>query len=260
MESSIGETESLDSWKQFHGTELGGLLSSIYGNPNRVKINYPKPKQSTKNQDKKGFIPGGAALEASDPRKVTRRNVNVAVPKVCGRPSSEGLENTENIKPIDLIPKRKSASVIQVELDDIKMRQERYRPAHVKPISEDREKDRLNQIFTYKGGKGLPAELTFPISEAPFEIAEKKKEKDRLDAIRQKRGLMVVNNSKSTKALSNDELLAKQIQSEIEERSSHLEEMRRIGMKPQQEKSLERDLAIRLEELKKLEIKIDRSS
>jgi hypothetical protein len=36
------EEEPMENWKQFHGTELGGLLGKIYGNDNKPLINYPK--------------------------------------------------------------------------------------------------------------------------------------------------------------------------------------------------------------------------
>ncbi len=238
--------ESMDNWRQFQGTELGSLLGSIYGN-NRPKINYPKPKSKAVLQDnKKGFIPGGAKLEASDPRKATRKDVKIAIPKPTGRSVEQ-----ENIKPIDYIPKRKGAAAIQHDLDDIRMRQEHYRPAFVKPVAIDAEKDRLSQIFTFKGGKALPEGFTMPIGEAPFEVQQRKKEMERLDTIRQKRGLMVVR-SNSQRALSSNEQMAQHIQREIEERTQHLEEMRKIGLNPQKEKSMMRDLAQRVDELNRL--------
>ena len=74
--------EEMNNWKQFQGTELGSLMSSIYGNQNRPKINYPKPKTKpmTKEQMEKGFHYAGSKPGASDPRKVTRTNVKVNVP------------------------------------------------------------------------------------------------------------------------------------------------------------------------------------
>lgn len=237
--------DSLDNWKQFQGTELGSLLGSIYGQ-NRPKINYPKPKVKQETVDRKGFIPGGAKSDAADPRKATRREVKVAVPKPTGRSAEQ-----ENIKPIDYIPKRKNLTMIQQDIDDIRMRQEHYRPAFVKPVAVDAEKDRLSQIFTFKGGKALPEELTMPVGEAPFEVQQRRKEMERLDTIRQKRGLMVVR-SNSQKALSANEQFAQQIQREIEERTQHLEEMRRIGIKPQQEKAMMRDLSLKVGELSRL--------
>lgn len=243
----MNEEESMDNWKQFQGTELGSLLGSIYGNPNRTKINYPKMKSMPVAHDKRGFIPGGARLEAADPRKATRRDVKIAVPKPIGNKSGQ----QENIKPVDFIPKRKGVATIQQELDDIRMRQEHYRPAFVKPVAVEAEKDRLSQIFTFKGGKALPEELTMPVGEAPFEVQNRRKEVERLNTIRQKRGLMVVRSGSQSKLSVNEEY-AQQIQREIEERTQHLEDMRQIGIKPAQEKVMMRELAHRVEELQRL--------
>jgi C-terminal processing protease CtpA/Prc len=66
-----------------------------------------------KQPNTKGFIPGGAKLDAVDPRKTTRKLVTVAVPRPTG-----GNQNYENLKPVDVIPKRRSATIIQAELDD----------------------------------------------------------------------------------------------------------------------------------------------
>ena len=45
---------------------------------------------------------------------------------------------------------------IKKEIDDIVMRQNHYRPGHVRAVATDAEKDRLNQIFTHHGGTTLP--------------------------------------------------------------------------------------------------------
>lgn len=55
--------ERLENWKQFQGTELGGLLKSIYGQQ-RPKVNLPKPR--TKSMPLPStFIPGGAGHNAT---------------------------------------------------------------------------------------------------------------------------------------------------------------------------------------------------
>lgn len=250
LSSENDADEPMDNWRQFQGTELGSLLGSIYG-AQKPKINYPKPKLQRNVAKPQEFIPGGASIHSSDPRKSTRRQVDVAVPKLTG---GRTLSNQE-IQPIDIIPRRKSADVIQVELDEIRLRQERYRPANVIPISSDTEKDRLSQIFTFKGGKGLPEELTMPVGDCPFEVIERKKERARLDAIRVKRGLAVVSNTSAKTPLSANELLAQQITEEINERANHLEDMRKIGgLKPQQEALLLSDIAAKRHELSRLQV------
>ena len=176
---STEENES-EHWRQFQGTELGNLMSQLYGQ-NRPKINYPKPK-TTPSMPHKEFIPGGSKLDASDPRKVTRRPVSMVVPKVA-------IRAAESIKPIDIIPKRRNAEKIKEELDDIVMRNTYYRPAHIKPSSTEYEKERLNQIFSFKGGKALPEELTNPTRETPMELSAKKREEERMASIRERRGI-----------------------------------------------------------------------
>lgn len=191
-------------------------------------------------------------LDAADPRKATRRSVQVNVPKQTGRASSMDEDLSIGYKAIDFVPKRKSADVIKHEIEDIRMRQERYRPAHVKPIHSDMEKDRLSQIFTFKGGKGLPEELTHPVGETPMEASLRNKERDRIDAIRQKRGLLVVK-QRSDPVLSINEQLAQQISSEIEERTQYLEEMKKIGLGAEKERQLKQEIAIKVRELEKIE-------
>jgi hypothetical protein len=256
----MAEDEPMENWKQFQGTELGSLLGSIYGSKSAIKINYPKVKaNSSSNLEKKDFIPGGAKLDASDPRKITRKSVNLKVPKPVGRNNSGvNLDGSDEngYKLIDIIPKRRSADVIKNEIEDIRMRQEKYRPAHVQAYSSDREKDRLNQIFTFKGGKGLPEELTHPVGEAPFETQQRQKEKERLDSIRMKRGLMVVNQP-SEPRLSVNEQMAQHISREIEERTQHYEEMKKIGgISAEQDRRMRQEIAIKVDELKRINLDV----
>ncbi len=79
--------------------------------------------------------------------------------------------------------------VIEKELDDIRYKNEHYRPSNTKCISES-EKERLNQVFTYKGGKALPEELTNPVSLAPYEIKAQQKERNRINEVKSKRGIL----------------------------------------------------------------------
>ena len=234
-------SEGDEHWRQFQGTELGSLMSQLYGNQNKPKINYPKPR-TTPSLPQKEFIPGGSKLDANDPRKSTRRSVSLTVPKVA-------IRVTESIKPIDVIPRRRHAEKIKEELDDIVMRNTCYRPAHVKPSSTEYEKERLNQIFSFKGGKALPEELTNPVRETPMELSAKKKEAERIAAIRERRGISqkVV----AATVLSNSEQFADQIVQEINDRRQYIEEMRSMGaLKPAIEAALKAEIASKLNELK----------
>ena len=147
---------SEQNWRQFQGTELGPVMARLYGNENRPVINYPKPK-SKKFEPHPTFIPGGASHNATDPRKTTRNYVNIDIPIPTG-----GKMRTK-FSMVDAIPKRRGEETIQKEMDDIRMRQAYYRPAHSQATSSDMEKDKLAQICQYKGGKGLPEELTVSI-------------------------------------------------------------------------------------------------
>lgn len=243
----------LNNWKQFQGTELGSLMSQIYGNQNKPKVNYPKLHTKKSAEPSKLFIPGGGNPEAEDPRKATRKAVNIAVPKNF----NSGKERGESVKAIDVINRRRSADSIKAEMDEIKLRQTHFRPAYVQPISGDAEKERLNQIFQYKGGKGLPKELTHPEGEMPLEVASRRREMERMDAVRNKRGhdlpRAAPTAGRSRAPLSEKEQFADHISREIEERRQHLEEMKEMGMlKPEKERQLKNEIAQKVQELQSL--------
>ncbi len=239
----MAQEEPMENWKQFQGTELGSLMSQIYGN--KPVINYPKIKSNKSLVPQKDFRPCGGKVDAVDPRTSTRRPVNIAVPKLGKAPSGEG------VKPVDLINHRRSAETIQKEMDDMKARQRHFRPAYVQPISSDKEKDRLNQIFTFKGGKGLPENLTHPVGEAPFEAQQRRKEEQRVEAIREKRNGGPVY-KRPAAPMSETEQLAQQITAEINERRSHLEEMRGLGVRSDQEGRILGEISRKVDELNRL--------
>lgn len=176
--------DRMENWRQFQGTELGSLMGSLYGNQNKPKINYPKPKTKPSNLDHtRGFQYCGAKPEATDPRKSTRRDVKLNVPRLNGGRKSD----SEPMGLIDIMPKRRNADKIKDEIDEIVMRNTNYRPAHTRNVTSDAEKDRYSQICTFKGGKGLPEGLTLPQGTAPFEMAAKRKEAENRDAVRNNR-------------------------------------------------------------------------
>lgn len=225
---------------------MGSLMSQIYGNQNKPKINYPKPKQSSKPLlPEKQFMVGGN-VGATDPRKSTRRPANVSVPK--------HVPETRNVTAIDVVSRRKNADAIKQEIDDIKMKQSYYRPAYQAPYSSDLEKDKLSQIFAYKGGKGLPEEMTQIAGEAPFEAQQRRKEEQRIEAVRMKRsGASVVQHQPAR--MSEEEQIAQQITMEIDERRKHLEEMKEIGISKQEENRLRTEISRKLDELRRLDVK-----
>eukprot|EP01039_Chlorochromonas_danica_P001630 gene1622-1779_t len=251
------EEESLDNWKQFRGTELGGLLGQIYGNQNRPRINYPKPttrsssSSSVISETKKDFIPGGAKLTAVDPRQSTKRAVKVAVPK----PTRGHSSDVENIRPVDCIAHRRGADVIKAELEEIKMRQEYYRPAFTKAISSDNEKERLRQICTFKGGKALPQGCTLPVGEMPLEVEAKKKEAERIHSIKVKHGKAFSSsgtNAGVTSSASVEDQLADQLTEEIDSLRQHIEEMKEIGISSSEDRKLRLQLSHKMQELQRI--------
>jgi hypothetical protein len=240
--------EKLDNWKQFQGTELGSLMAQLYSNQNKPKINYPKPKQRKDDVlHPQRFSYTGSDPDATDPRKTTKTVVAVKVPKLTGKDAS-GTQ----VHAVDLISKRRSADSIKVEIEDIRLKQSHFRPAYIQPISSDAEKDRLSQIFTFKGGKGLPDELLNPIGETPLEAQARTKESERLNAIYARR-----NPPKKLVAapivLNEKEQLKQQIFEEIDERRTYLDEMKASKTKIHNEKAIQGEIAKRLSELAALE-------
>lgn len=247
--------EDNQAWRQFHGTELGGLLSTIYGGQ-RKQIRYPTPKRNPFDPSAVKFRPVNSTLQASDPTKTTRRSIEVAVPRNFGK-----TESKENLLAVNAIPSRRSEDVIRAELEEINMRQRNYRPAYVQPRG-DLEKERLAQICMYKGGKGLPVVL--PVGETPMEMAAKRSMQQKNDAFLlqrriargDQRAIETAGKSQSQSSprqrMSTEDKLADQIRREIEERSDHLEQMRAIGISAREDARLQSDISRRIEEMRGL--------
>ena len=247
---------SAENWRQFQGTELGGLLSSIYGGARRGMVKYPVLKKSTAEFDPAAakFRPVNSTLQTTDPTKATRRSVRVAVPRPSGGESKENLSLQ-----VSSLPTRRSEEVIRAELDEITMRQRAYRPAYHAPKGEE-EKERLAQICMYKGGKGLPVVL--PVGETPMELAARNAQQKKNDVFVQQRRLARGDERASAAAMqvlrsprmSVEERMAQQISREIDERCAHLEEMRDIGISKAEEKAIIADINARAAELGGLRI------
>ena len=135
------DDEQEPNWQQFRGTkELGGLLTTIYGNP-VTPIKYPKLK-TVPFQPKGTFNSSG-----SKPITSTKRNVTVAVPKVGGGGSPAGKNQQSRPAAVDCIPRRKQTEKIEAELETMRLQQKYYRGGHVREVG-DKEKDRLYS-FSY---------------------------------------------------------------------------------------------------------------
>ena len=246
-----GDDEMEPNWQQFRGTELGGLLQTIYGQP-RPAINYPKPKTKAFQPDGK-FKSSGAA-----PIVATRRNVTVAVPRVGGAAASSSSRTRDDDRPrpapVDCIARRKQVDRIKAEQDEFKIQQTFYRGPMVREMGE-REKDRCAQIFGFKGGKALPDELTCPAGDAPFELAEKRRERERVEKVMERRNpaKYAAMRQPTAPMLSEVEQLKEQIVSEINERRSYLEDMRSQHLTTQNDVKIRGEISQRIAELHKLE-------
>ena len=253
----MGDEDAPQHWRQFQGTELGGLLSSIYGSQRRT-IKYPVPKKASFDPAAVKFRPVNSTLNSTDATKATRKAVAVNVPKHFGR-----TESKENV--FAPIPSRRSEEVIRAELEEISMRQRNYRPAYQQPRGEE-EKERLSQICMYKGGKGLP--IVLPVGETPLEVAAKAAMQKKNDAFLQQRRLARGDKRATDAALavlkhghghghgqpsmSVDERMAEQIKSELDERVAHLAEMQALGISRAEEAGLRAEIGARIEEMRRL--------
>ena len=232
-----------ENWQQFRGSELGGLLANIYGTP-KVEINYPKLSKK-KFEPTAPYTSSGAKVHEPSGRKAV-----VAVPRV-------GLVRSNSrpsIAAVDCIARRKQESVIKSELDVIRMRQDHYRPAHKQSIGEN-EKERLHQICQYKGGKILPEHLSYPISDTPMEIASTKKrlEQNRMVVDRKNPGRAIGPSQTSVSTLSDHEQMKDQVASEINERMTHLDSMRGMGLTAADANRIRSEISQRVCELKKMD-------
>lgn len=217
-------------------------MTQIYGNKGaQGKVNYPSARRqnSIPFAPSKSFVASGSVMKDDS---MTRRPVKIQTPQFKSQIAKKA--------PVDAIPKRRSEETISKEMSEIKMRQQYYRPPPIKAISSENEKERLRQINTYKGGKGLPEELTQPVGEAPFERIQRVKEEDRMEQVRQRRNPGMSRLAAS--AMSVEEELAQHVMSEIEERRAHLAEMRTIrALSAVEETKLLSEIQVRVNELKK---------
>jgi hypothetical protein len=146
-------TDAPENWRQFQGTELGGLMSRLYGG-DKPQINYPKPKQK-KFQPAGGFIGLGAKAGADDVRKHTI----IKAPPVDVPVVGTGSGRRKKFAAVDFIPKKRGESDSRKEIEDIKMRDNYYRPAAGPAYSSEAEKEKLSQINQYRVERAFPWSL-----------------------------------------------------------------------------------------------------
>ena len=159
---------------------------------------------------------------------------------------------------IDFVEKRKTGSVIHSEIEDMKMRGESYRPPHQRPVDEA-EKCRFSEVCAYRGGKGLPAEMTAVTMEVlPSEQLAKLKEQERLDQVRRRRAGLPEHDApapgpKCGPLGGTRGALAETIVAEIEERRQHLSDMDAMGTRSKNEREIAIEKQNRVIELRLLD-------
>jgi len=265
------EEHEEENWRQFAGSELGTLWSGIYGTKKDAcrRINYPVLSTKTKKSgvfdpSKVRFLPVNSKVTegATDPRKTSRRAVTVACPKPSKEGGGGGKENQGHLLLLG-VPRRRNEETIRAELEEIKLKAEHYRPAYVRPIGTEEEKERFSQICTHKGGKGLPkAAGMMPVGEAPFELANRKAQAERNEALYVKRhgarphqscSSSSSSSSSAVNTMSVNEQLAEQIAQEIDERMTYLDDMRTMGkLSKKDEVKLKIEISSRVQELGRL--------
>ena len=267
---------TVPNWKAFKcDTQAGKLLSRLYGvqPESRPKINYPVLK-AKKQRNEECIVEHvsqwrnvNAKPGSTDPREVKFQKDKakaLSVPKV-GR--TQSIQSKNNVsRPINLsrqgIPSRKSEVACKKEIRNIAMKNEAYRPPHERLSSTDYEKNRLNEIFTFKGGQALPLELTHPIQPIPSENESilkqgqsnmvKAQRRDRLAKWRIKHDTQSVEKLKAEEERDIDSLVVEQIEKEIKERLLFQKEMEVSGAGNSSRNRIDHEIMTRMIELKRL--------
>ena len=268
---------TVPNWKAFKcDTQAGKLLSRLYGvqPESRPKINYPVLK-AKKQRNEECIVEHvsqwrnvNAKPGSTDPREVKFQKDKakaLSVPKV-GR--AQPIQSKNNVsRPINLsrqvFPSRKTEVACRKEIRNIAMKNEAYRPPHERSISTDYEKNRLNEIFIFKGGQALPLELTNPIQPIPSEneITLEQSQSNKVQAQRRDRlaKWRIKHDTKSVETLTTkeeekniDSLVVEQIEKEIKERLSFQMEMEESGAGNSSRNRIDHEIMTRMIELKRL--------
>lgn len=230
---------SEEHWRQFQGTELGSLMTQIYGNKAaQERVRYPRPGRASPFAPSESFVSSGNPGRGPKPRTPRK----VAVP-------SFGQPVVANRAKIESVPKRRNESVIRSEMDEIRLRQTHYRPPPSKAVT-DADKERFREICVHKGGRALPETCLPPPGDAPFEIRQRLQERKRLEDLKARRNPQ---RALAPSEMSVEDKLAQQLVDEIEERRVYLEEMRGLGgLTHDLEAKLKAEIALRLREMQNL--------
>jgi hypothetical protein len=204
-----------------------------------------------------GWHPTGKANNA-DPR---RTHVNKTKALSVNVPKFE-KKSPYTFAPVDFIPKRRAADDCRQAIDDAEMRQSAYRPPNMNAYSAEAEKDRLSEVFTHKGGRALPNELTHPVGPVPSEVRQRAAEQRRIDEARAVRRARL-NGGVDPLAKpyapahvderSHKDKLFDQIYSEVKDRRDHQEAMEAAGGGKDTRQKTAADISSRLSKLSTLD-------
>ncbi|GMH62794.1 hypothetical protein TrRE_jg1379 [Triparma retinervis] len=161
-----------------------------------------------------------------------------------------------------LLAKRRAAEECRQAIDDAEMRQSAYRPPNMNAFSADAEKDRLSEVFTHKGGRALPSELTHPVGPAPSEVRQRVAEQRRIDEARATRRarlnggvdpLAKPDAPAFVDERTHNDMLFDQIYSEVKDRRSHQDAMEAAGGGKETRQKTAAEISSRLSKLSVLD-------
>ncbi len=258
---------SVPSWKVFgSGTPAGRLLARLYGVDHVSRhslITYPKLKKLSKplndeavQQTRPQWRNGGNAGTPNagtqfDKAKAVKM---LSIPKVGRRSSGDLLQPHAQV---ETIPKRKSNRACKVDVETIHMKRIAYRPPCTKAYTTDQEKERLNEIFTCKGGYALPEELTLPITEISTDVQWRNQESRRVQTILAKRraeGGCPQQTDDAAMSLSTSEMVFNDLVQEVKERRYFQIELKKTGFFEQEAlTAVTYEISSRIQKLQKID-------
>jgi hypothetical protein len=235
------------AWKIFNrDTEAGRLLSRLYGvKPSVSQPHAPSTRRRRRTNDYPEEDVGDVATSTTRSWKTTFtvhsrdkvaeeekdrvkkenavKRMSLIVPKVGRLSSSDGGSN--NKKRMDKIPRRKTEMGCKNAIEDTLEKKRMYKPPHLKDVSSDKEKTRLQKLMTGESESPSPPKLR------------------------------IASSSKQHPPVVEDEVttLFDQLLSEIYERRQHQQAMEELGAGVATRDSTAIEIKQRIDQLRKLD-------
>jgi hypothetical protein len=225
----------------FDGTTAGRLLSSLYANQ-KPKINYPKLRTKTSNtEEKPKFIPGGAKPGHHDCRIANKKSTFEARAKK--KAPTVGMGKRPDWAPIDFVQHRKREGAIVADAKEA-ARRDYWGAGHgKKSVSTVEEKDRLQRINTYGGGKALPDEMMLGQMDMPKRASELRLRNGKMDTAKP----VVLKKKEKGPAELFDQIVL-----EVQERKDFLDQMTALGKEAEWKSSVEAEIRERVADMERL--------